>query len=113
MASSPYHLTSNGPRVNNTLVIDLANLPAKKINMEMIAKFIHDKLRIQFSSIQLGKSLVFIECQTEELAIAVTERIDGNYEISDNVKYKVNVFMEDGNYSSSTRYFTANRKFID
>lgn len=102
MASSPYHLTSNGPRVNNTLVIDLANLPAKKINMEMIAKFIHDKLRIQFSSIQslqhnTGKSLVFIECQTEELAIAVTERNDGNYEISvDNVKYKVNVFMEDG-----------------
>lgn len=101
MASSPYHLTSNGPRVN-TLVIDLANLPVRKVNMELIAKFIHDKLRIQFSSIQslqhnTGKSLVFIECQTEEQAVAITERNDGIYEISvDNVKYKVNVFMEDG-----------------
>lgn len=70
--------------------------------MDLIAKFIHDKLKIQFSTIQslqhnTGKSLVFIECSSEEQAIAVTERNDGNYEISvDNVKYKVNVFMEDG-----------------
>lgn len=41
--------------------------------------------------------MIFIECRTEEQAIAITEKNDGSYTITvDNIKYKVNVFMEDG-----------------
>lgn len=101
MATTPYHLTSNGPRVN-TLVVDLANVPQRKITMDLIVQFIQEKLEIQFSNIctlqhNTGKSLVFIECETEEQALKAVDKNNGRQElIIDNVKYAINVLMEDG-----------------
>lgn len=101
MAVSPYHLTSNGPRIN-TIVIDLATVPTRKVTMDLIVRFINHNLKIQFSSVQslqhnTGKSLVFLECQSEEQALAVADKNDGKHEITiENIKYAVNVYMEDG-----------------
>lgn len=101
MAVSPYHLTSNGPR-KNTLVVDLANVPSRKVNMDFIAKFVHQNLKIQFSNIRSlqhnsGKSLVFLECQTEDQVLSAVDINDGKHEvIVESVKYAVGVYMEDG-----------------
>lgn len=101
MAVSPYHLTSNGPRVN-TIVVDLATIPTRKITMDLIVRFINHNLKIQFSTVQslqhnTGKSLVFLECQSEDQALAAADKNDGKHEITiENIKYAVNVYMEDG-----------------
>lgn len=101
MAVSPYHLTSNGPRIN-TLVIDLATLPTRKVNMDLIAGIVHQNLKIQFSNVMslqhnTGKSLVFLECKSEDQVLAAVDINDGRHEIMvDNIKYAVGVYMEDG-----------------
>lgn len=101
MAISPYHITSNGPRVN-TLVIDLGTVPSKRINMDLIVRFVHQNLKIQFSTVQslqhnTGKSLVFLECRSEDQALAAADINDGRHEITiENIKYAVTVHMEDG-----------------
>lgn len=70
--------------------------------MDLIVRFVHQNLKIQFSNVRslqhnTGKSLVFLECQTEEQALSAVDINDGRHEITiENVKYAVGVYMEDG-----------------